>query len=134
MSAKVNESIWELVLAGWVFSQGIVCNTGTIYLKEQGEWNKQSYDTNTSYISSDPQKYLEAYFPPISFVKASEFLLAMLSDFMSRIRRNLFSAFASLSFLTQMHVSMTTWPVKCPNAPLQQLLRHVKLQQTTRRN
>lgn len=46
-------------LAGWVFSQGIVCNTGTIYLKEQGEWNKQSYDTNTSYISSDPQKYLE---------------------------------------------------------------------------
>lgn len=58
----VSQSKWqylELVLAGWVFSQGIVCSTGMIYLKEQCEWNKQSYDTNTSYISSDPQKYLE---------------------------------------------------------------------------
>lgn len=39
-SAKVNESTQELALAGWIFSQGNVCNTGTIYVQEQGNWNE----------------------------------------------------------------------------------------------
>lgn len=30
-----------------------------IYLEEQGEWNKQSYDTNTSHVGSDPLEYLK---------------------------------------------------------------------------